>query len=156
VCTKDSCWSMGTIYDPRELLGVIPPVQGLDEVLQLGPMELPPWHVVPPTVEAPNSLPPLACPVVLPLPLASIPPPRKPPLLEKEVAIVPALSLPPLPALHQYGSVRLAQGKGFPTQKPESARFPSGILVAHRTAHRTVHRTVRCATDSGCSLSDVP
>jgi hypothetical protein len=22
VCTKDSCWSMGTIYDPRELSGV--------------------------------------------------------------------------------------------------------------------------------------
>jgi hypothetical protein len=22
VCTKDSCWSVGTIYDPRELLGV--------------------------------------------------------------------------------------------------------------------------------------
>jgi hypothetical protein len=22
VCTKDPCWSMGTIYDPRELLGV--------------------------------------------------------------------------------------------------------------------------------------
>jgi hypothetical protein len=21
-CTKDSCWSMGTIYDPRELPGV--------------------------------------------------------------------------------------------------------------------------------------
>jgi hypothetical protein len=22
VCTKDSCWSVGTIYDPRELPGV--------------------------------------------------------------------------------------------------------------------------------------
>jgi hypothetical protein len=22
VCTKDLCWSVGTIYDPRELLGV--------------------------------------------------------------------------------------------------------------------------------------
>jgi hypothetical protein len=22
VCTKDPCWSVGTIYDPRELLGV--------------------------------------------------------------------------------------------------------------------------------------
>jgi hypothetical protein len=22
VCTKDSCWSVGTIYDPRELTGV--------------------------------------------------------------------------------------------------------------------------------------
>jgi hypothetical protein len=54
------------------------------------------------------------------------------------------------------GGARLAQGKGFPTQKPESARFPSGILVAHRTAHQTVHRTVQCALDSDCSLSGVP
>jgi hypothetical protein len=47
--------------------------------------------------------------------------------------------------------------EGFPhAQKPESARFPSGILVAHRTAHRTVHRTIRCAPDSDCSLSGVP
>jgi hypothetical protein len=22
VCTKDLCWSVGTIYDPRDLLGV--------------------------------------------------------------------------------------------------------------------------------------
>jgi hypothetical protein len=22
VCTKDSCWSVGMIYDPRELLGL--------------------------------------------------------------------------------------------------------------------------------------
>jgi hypothetical protein len=22
VCTKDSCWSVGTVYDPRELPGV--------------------------------------------------------------------------------------------------------------------------------------
>jgi hypothetical protein len=54
------------------------------------------------------------------------------------------------------GGAKLAQGKGFPTQKPASARFPSGILVAHRTAHRTVHRIVRCAPDSVCSLSGVP
>jgi hypothetical protein len=50
------------------------------------------------------------------------------------------------------GGAKLAQGKSFPTQKPKSARFPSGILVAHRTAHRTV----RCAPDSDCSLSGVP
>jgi hypothetical protein len=37
VCTKDPCWSVGTIYDPRELLGVstVAPVQGLDGVLQV-------------------------------------------------------------------------------------------------------------------------
>jgi hypothetical protein len=51
------------------------------------------------------------------------------------------------------GGARLAQGKAFPTQKPENARFPSGILVAHRTAHWTVHQNVRC---SDCSLSGVP
>jgi hypothetical protein len=50
------------------------------------------------------------------------------------------------------GGARLAQGKGFPTEKPESACFPSGILVAHRT----LHRTVRCAPDSDCSLSGMP
>jgi hypothetical protein len=50
------------------------------------------------------------------------------------------------------GGAKLAQGNDFPTQKPESARFPSGILVAHRI----VHRTVRCAPDSDCSLSGVP
>jgi hypothetical protein len=33
VCTKDLCWSVGRIYDPSELPGVSPPVQGLDEVL---------------------------------------------------------------------------------------------------------------------------
>jgi hypothetical protein len=54
------------------------------------------------------------------------------------------------------GGARLAQGKDFPTLKPESARFPSGILVAHRTAHWTVHRTVQCAPNSDCSLSGVP
>jgi hypothetical protein len=50
------------------------------------------------------------------------------------------------------GGARLAQGKGFPTQKLESARFPSGILVAHRT----VHQTIWCAPDNNCSLSGVP
>jgi hypothetical protein len=35
VCTKDLCWSVGTIYDPSELPGVIPLVQGLDGVLQV-------------------------------------------------------------------------------------------------------------------------
>jgi hypothetical protein len=35
VRTKDSCWSVGTIYDSRELLGVVPLVHGLDEVLQV-------------------------------------------------------------------------------------------------------------------------
>jgi hypothetical protein len=29
VCTKDSCWSMGTIYDPRELPGVSTTNQGI-------------------------------------------------------------------------------------------------------------------------------
>jgi hypothetical protein len=59
---------------------------------------------------------------------------------------------PDCPLHPLLGGARLAQGKGFPTQKPESARFPSGILVMHRT----VHRTVRCAPDSDCSLSSVP
>jgi hypothetical protein len=35
VCTKDLCWSVGTIYDPSELPGVIPLVQGLDGLLQV-------------------------------------------------------------------------------------------------------------------------
>jgi hypothetical protein len=35
VRTKDSCWSMGTIYDSRELLGVSVVSPGLDGVLQL-------------------------------------------------------------------------------------------------------------------------
>jgi hypothetical protein len=35
VRTKDLCWSVGTIYDPRELPGVVPLVQGLDRVLQV-------------------------------------------------------------------------------------------------------------------------
>jgi hypothetical protein len=54
------------------------------------------------------------------------------------------------------GGARLAQGKGFPTQKPESARFSSGFLVAHQIAHRTVHQIVRCSPDSDCSLFGVP
>jgi hypothetical protein len=33
VCTKDSCWSVGTIYDPRELPGVSTAGLGLDGVL---------------------------------------------------------------------------------------------------------------------------
>jgi hypothetical protein len=69
---------------------------------------------------------------------------------------VSGLGAPDCPVRPLPGGARLAQGKGFPTQKPESARFPSGILVAHRTAHRTMHRTVRCAPDSDCSLSGVP
>jgi hypothetical protein len=35
VRTKDSCWSVGTIYDPRELPGVSTPGPGLDGVLQV-------------------------------------------------------------------------------------------------------------------------
>jgi hypothetical protein len=65
----------------------------------------------------------------------------------RTVRCAPDCPVRPLP-----GGARLAQGKGFPMQKPESARFPSGILVAHRT----VHRSVRCALDSDCSLSGVP
>jgi hypothetical protein len=34
VRTKDSCWSVGTIYDPRELLGVSTAGLGVDRVLQ--------------------------------------------------------------------------------------------------------------------------
>jgi hypothetical protein len=34
VRTKDSCWSVGTIYDPRELPGVSTDGPGLDGVLQ--------------------------------------------------------------------------------------------------------------------------
>jgi hypothetical protein len=34
--TKDSCWSVGTIYDPRELPDVSTLVQGLDGVLHYG------------------------------------------------------------------------------------------------------------------------
>jgi hypothetical protein len=33
--TKDPCWSVGTIYAPRELLGVSIVGSGLDEVLQV-------------------------------------------------------------------------------------------------------------------------
>jgi hypothetical protein len=32
---KDSCWYVGTIYDPRELLGVSTADPGLDGVLQV-------------------------------------------------------------------------------------------------------------------------
>jgi hypothetical protein len=34
VRTKDSCWFVGTIYDPRELLGVSTTGLGVDGVLQ--------------------------------------------------------------------------------------------------------------------------
>jgi hypothetical protein len=34
VRTKDPCWCVGTIYDPRELPGVSTAGPGLDEVLQ--------------------------------------------------------------------------------------------------------------------------
>jgi hypothetical protein len=35
VCTKDLCWSMGMIYDPRELPGVSIADPGVDGVLQM-------------------------------------------------------------------------------------------------------------------------
>jgi hypothetical protein len=35
VRTKDPCWFVGTIYDPRELLGVSIAGPGVDEVLQV-------------------------------------------------------------------------------------------------------------------------
>jgi hypothetical protein len=35
VRTKDSCWSVGTIYDPRELPGVSTGDPGWDVVLQV-------------------------------------------------------------------------------------------------------------------------
>jgi hypothetical protein len=35
VRTKDSCWSVGTIYDPKELLGISIVGPGLDGVLQV-------------------------------------------------------------------------------------------------------------------------
>jgi hypothetical protein len=35
VCTKDSCWSVGMIYDPRELTGVSTVSLGVDGVLQV-------------------------------------------------------------------------------------------------------------------------
>jgi hypothetical protein len=40
VWTKDSCWSVGTIYDPRELPGVGTAGPGVDGVLQFGCMSL--------------------------------------------------------------------------------------------------------------------
>jgi hypothetical protein len=38
--TKDSCWSMRTIYDPRELPGVSTVGPGLNGVLQTSPLIL--------------------------------------------------------------------------------------------------------------------
>jgi hypothetical protein len=35
VCIKDSCWSVGTMYDPRELPGVSNACPGVDGVLQV-------------------------------------------------------------------------------------------------------------------------
>jgi hypothetical protein len=35
VRTKDQCWSVGTIYDPRELLGVSTVGPGVDRVLHV-------------------------------------------------------------------------------------------------------------------------
>jgi hypothetical protein len=35
VCTKDLCWSVGTIYDPRELQGVSITGPEVDGVLQV-------------------------------------------------------------------------------------------------------------------------
>jgi hypothetical protein len=35
VCTKDSCWSVGTIYDPRGLPVVSTADPGVDGVLQM-------------------------------------------------------------------------------------------------------------------------
>jgi hypothetical protein len=35
VRTKDLCWSVGTIYDPRELPGVSTTCPGVDGVLQV-------------------------------------------------------------------------------------------------------------------------
>jgi hypothetical protein len=34
VCTKNPCWSIGTIYDPRKLTGVNITEPGVDGVLQ--------------------------------------------------------------------------------------------------------------------------
>jgi hypothetical protein len=39
VHTKDSCWSVGTIYDPRELLGVSTAGPGIGRVTSTKPME---------------------------------------------------------------------------------------------------------------------
>jgi hypothetical protein len=35
VCTKDSCWSVEMIYDPRGLLGVSTTGSGVDMMLQM-------------------------------------------------------------------------------------------------------------------------
>jgi hypothetical protein len=36
VCIKDLCWSVGTIYDPRELPGVSTTSSGVEEVFTSG------------------------------------------------------------------------------------------------------------------------
>jgi hypothetical protein len=36
VCTKDRCWSVGTIYDPRELSGVSTTVLGIGRAITSG------------------------------------------------------------------------------------------------------------------------
>jgi hypothetical protein len=36
VCTKDLCWSMGTIYDPRELPGVSTAGSGIGQGVTSG------------------------------------------------------------------------------------------------------------------------
>ena len=43
VHTKDSCWSMGTIYDPRELLGVSTAGPGIGQGVTHGQQ----WALVP-------------------------------------------------------------------------------------------------------------
>jgi hypothetical protein len=35
VRTKDSCWSVGTLYDPRDIPGVSTTDPGVDDVLQV-------------------------------------------------------------------------------------------------------------------------
>jgi hypothetical protein len=50
VCIKDSCWSMGTIYDPRELSGVSTDGPGIGRGVTSashGSVALrPPWETV--------------------------------------------------------------------------------------------------------------
>jgi hypothetical protein len=41
---KDSCWFVGTIYDPKELLGVSTVGPGVDEVLQVVSEPTPQFH----------------------------------------------------------------------------------------------------------------
>jgi hypothetical protein len=43
VCTKDSCWCVGTIYDLRELPGVSTTGPGVDRVLQV--VSEPGYHI---------------------------------------------------------------------------------------------------------------